>query len=190
MPPVEEYPNKPVDFRSTMWEFLFYGPDFTSDGETMEPCDKPSANHHMEQNLVDMIKEMQEQISTISQKMNGMQKGVTMQEDHAHCSRETLRRHAGTQFHGYSESFDDMSDAHSAECHRERSAQRQCLNENGTKKGTRVFYSSDDVFSEDQDMKDENEREKEEIYPKSIQLKELHNKMSMHCSDDSLTVDV
>lgn len=187
VPVLEERPNKRVHFTNTMWAYLFYGPDFTDD-EAMETRDQPYAKHNGEQKfavMMDMMTEIREQISMMQQRMSEMQNGATAPDKSSHLSRETAdsvdgKRHAWTQFRGHSESFEDnISDAHNLGFQRKRSAwtqYRRSLKESIPQSSTKEDDAGD-VFTEEQDVKDEEEREKSEVDPELVELKELHKKM-------------
>ena len=121
---LEERPNERVHILRTIWENLFYGPDqVSSDEDTAVPRDNRRANDNVEDKLVmivDMMKEMQQQISVIQEKI------LVDEENRAssHENRDTRepfgiakeRRNAWTQFRGQSVSFKDkLSDAKSLE---------------------------------------------------------------------------
>ena len=189
-----------------MWEYLFYGPDFTSDEHTTTN-DVPTSSERLDRKftaMMDMMREVKEQITGLQQEMVEIRNAGSVHGSRAHSPTEGQisakdRRNKWTQFRGESVSFEgyDESGA-SAHAHGKRNAWTQSRSESldrsaaanktqGSEPGntfreseprnkSRGSEPDDKVFTEEQDVRDEHDREEKECDPELIELKELHKK--------------
>ena len=197
VPTLEERPNKQVNFLVTMWEDLFYGPEFTSEEDSTDPRDKKTINGNVDQRLLviaDTMKDMQQQMNAMQQKMVEIQEGIVLRGNHFNQTTDgdnlaEEKRNRWTQFKGYSRSFEgSISDLNNAGSQIKRNAFTQPL---GSFKRSVSHYgnacgygASKDVITEQQDVKDEKDREENEFDPVLLELKELHKKTPLPESDN------
>lgn len=172
---MEERPNEEQGLSRTVWEFICYGPDFTTE---QDDADQAGNTRENLTTIISMMKELQQQNAILQNKMLEIQNEFTLERNRR--SREMIRynsdkQHASTQFHGYSESID--LDEPAAETKRKvwGGRRRKNIRNFGTQSPCVEDFS--DIKSAEQDVFDDREREINENDPELKELKELHDKV-------------
>ncbi len=180
VPTLEECPNKKHDFSRTIWEFIFYGPDFSS-----EQINSSTINSTTNENLraiLDTMKELQRQNALLHNKLRmEIQNEFTLERNRR--SRESIKlsqdkHHAYTKFRGDTESIEGSVPVEGSTGNK-----RKVLG--GLRKDKRctgiqpsgVLDINDIVASAERDVFDDKEREKRENDPELRELKRLHSQM-------------
>ena len=187
-----------------MWEYLFYGPDFTSDERTTTH-DVPTTSERLERKftaMMDMMREVKEQMTGLQEEMVEIRNARSVQGSRAHSPTAGQisaehRRNKWTQFRGESVSFEGngfVESGASTHAHGKRNAWTQSRNESldssvaanktrGSEAGNKCRESEpryksrgSEICTEEQDVRDEEDREEKECDPELIELKELHKK--------------
>ena len=169
---LEELPNERVHICRQMWEYLCYGPDFTSNEDSDAQRDQAKTNESVEEKLdmiVDVMKEMHEQMAAIQQKLskkesdrNKVNAGrLISSEESPILFQEKVARSdlAGTS---------------------------RKLDQGGQNSSPRTDSGEDFFTRKEQDVEDDENREKKENDPDFIELKELHKKRP---TEDSAVFD-
>ena len=177
VPSLEERPNKTHDFSRTIWEFIFYGPDFSSENSGNKTSNGATSENMA--TLLDMMKELQRQNAVLQNKVMEIPNESTLERNRR--SREVIRssqdkQHASTQFRGYSVSIEgSFSEKPNVELRRKvlGGLQRDRLSTGIRNSG--VVDLGDIVLSAEKDVFDDKEREKRENDPELKELKELYN---------------
>ena len=177
VPSLEERPNKTHDFSRTIWEFIFYGPDFSSENSGNKTSNGATGENMA--TLLNMMKELQRQNAVLQNKVMEIQNEFTLERNRR--SREVIRssqdkQHASTQFRGYSESIEgSIPEEPNAEWKRKvwGGGHRDKLSTGIQTSG--VVDLSDIILSAEKDVFDDTEREKRENDPELKELKELYN---------------
>ena len=175
VPSLEERPNKTHDISRKIWEFIFYGPDFSSENSGNKKSDGTTSEDMTK--LLDMMKELQNAV--LQNKVMEIQNEFTLKRNRR--SGEVIRssqdtQHASTQFRGYSESTEgNFSEKPNVELRRKvlGGLQRDRLSTGIRNSG--VVDLGDIVLSAEKDVFDDKEREKRENDPELKELKELYN---------------
>lgn len=183
---LEERPNKKHDFSRTVWEFVFYGPDFS----TQQVNDTPRGGTNAEnlEMIVDMMKDLQRQTAILQNKVMEIQNEFTLEKNRR--SREFIKlsqdkQHACTQFRGVSESIEGSVPLdQTAECkrkvwggvHMEREKHSMGTQSPG-------FLDPNDIVLSEQDVFDDQERERKEHDPELKELKKLHSQLEVDEED-------
>lgn len=180
-----ERPNKRANFPiiEYLLEYLSYGPDFTSAEEsttTTAEYDVPTTNKRLERDyatIMVMMKEVKDQITGLKNGLKEAQKESSRLQDPVHSpegTRDVLPQ-ASIRREG------SFSDEIKARIERKRRAWTQFSNFNQAQSlfpWESVDELNEDVFTRQQDMMDEWNREKKETDPELVELKELHKKVS------------
>ena len=179
VPTLEESPDKNHDFSQTIWEFIFYGPDFSSE-QTNSSTINSTTNENLSA-ILDTMKELQRQNAILHNKVMEIQNEFTLERNRR--SRESIKlsqdkHHACTQFLGDSESIEG-----SVAVEGSAGNKRKVLG--GLRKDKRctgiqpsgVLDINDIVASAERDVFDDKEREKREYDPELRELKKLHSQM-------------
>ena len=193
---LEEQPNQMVNFSSTMWEYLFYGPEFTSEEDITDPRDKRTANENVDQRLVvivDMMKDMQQQMKAMKQKMDEKREGTMLRENHANeiTDKDNSAKEKGnalTQFNVERKSSErNLSYSNKGSRRRRRyafSLPRESFKQSVSQYSiASVEGAGKDVLTEQEDVQDEKDREENESDPVLLELKELHKKTPLRESN-------
>ena len=179
VPTLEERPNKKHDFSRTIWEFVFYGPDFSTDHKD-NSTDDSSTNENLS-SMVKMMKELQQQNAILQNKMIEIQNEFTLERNRR--SREYIRssqdkQHAWTQFRGYSESIEGSIPEEASAENKRKVWGAPCRNNRSAGLQTSDVLDLDDiVMSAERDVLDDEKREEKENDPELKELKRLHSKM-------------
>lgn len=174
VPALEELPNKRVHISRQMWEYLCYGPDFTSDEDKNRKRDKAKTNENVEERLdtiVDIMKEMHEQIVAIQQKLNEKESD----KKKAHQLTRT-RRNDWIESGGRMVSSEESSIPYQAKVAISVLAGTSRKLDQGGENDSLRMDSGEDFFPKEQDVEDDENREKKENDPEFIELRELHTK--------------
>ena len=185
VPTLVERPNKRANFPiiEYLWEYLSYGPDFTSAEDTTTTTAEhnvPTTKKRLEWDyatMMVMMKEVKDQITDLQNGMKEVHKKSSRLQNPVHSSEGT--RDVWTQARIRSES--SFSDEIKARIERKRRAWTQSSNFSQVQSVSpweSVHELEDDVFTSQQDMMDEWSREKKETDPELVELKELHKKVS------------
>ncbi len=76
---LEERPNKKHDFSRTIWEFIFYGPDFSSE-QTNSSAINSTTNENLSA-ILDTMKELQRQNAILHNKVMEIQNEFTLERN-------------------------------------------------------------------------------------------------------------
>jgi hypothetical protein len=174
VPTLEERPNKTHDFSRTIWEFIFYGPDFSSDNNA-----RSTANSTTSENLgavLDVMKELQRQNTILQNKVMEIQNEFTLERNRR--SREFIKlsqdkQNACTQFRGYSESIEGSVPPEEAGAENKRKIWGGLRRNNELDTGVQTsgILDHNDI---EQDVFDDKEREEKENDRELEELKRLH----------------
>ena len=186
VPTLEESPDKKHDFSQTIWEFIFYGPDFSSE-QTNSSTINSTTNENLSA-ILDTMKELQRQNAILHNKVMEIQNDFTLERNHR--SRENTKlsqdkHQACTQFRGYSESIEGSVPV-------EGSTGNKRKVWGGLRKDKRctgiqtsgVLDINDIVASAERDVFDDKEREKKENDLELRELKRLHSQMKADQYED------
>ena len=171
VPTLEECPNKKHNFIRTIWEFVSYDPDFSTDHRD-NSTDDSTTN--------EILKMMQQQNVILQNKMLEIQNELTSRNWR---SREYIRssqdkQHAWTQFRGYSESIEgSIPEEASSENKRKVWGATRRNNRSAGFQTPDVLDLDDIVMSAERDVFDDEKREEKENDPELKELKRLHSKM-------------
>ena len=179
VPTLEERPNKKHNFSRTIWEFLSYDPDFSTDHRD-NSTDDSTTNENLN-SIVKMMKELQQQHAILQNKIMEIQNEFTLERKRR--SREYIKssqdkQHAWTQFRGYSESIEgSIPEEASAENKRKVWGATRRNNRSAGFQTPDVLDLDDIVMSAEWDILDDEKREEKENDPELKELKRLHSKM-------------
>ncbi len=176
VPTLKERPNKKHDFSRTIWEFIFYGPDFS-----LEQTNSSAINSTTNENLsaiLDTMKDLQRQNAILHNKVME----ITLERNRR--SRENIKlsqdkHHACTPFFaGYSESIEGSVPVEASAGNK----RKVCGGLRKDKLSTGIQPSgvldiNDIVLSAERDVFDDKERKKKENDPELRELKKLHGQM-------------
>ena len=155
VPSLQERPRKTQDYFRSIWEFIFYGPDFSSENSGNRTNDATSENTAK---VLDMMKELQRQITVVQNKVMEIQNEFTLERNRR--SEEVIRSSKDKQFRGHSESIKgSFPEEHTAKWKRKvwKERHRDRLR---TVNGTSGDVDLDDIIlSAEKDVFDDKERE-------------------------------
>ena len=179
VPTLEERPNKKHDFSRTIWEFIFYGPDFSSE-QTNSSTINSTTNENLSA-ILDTMKELQRQNAILHNKVMEIQNEFTLERNRR--SRENIKlsqdkHHACTQFRGYSESIEGSVPVETSAGNKRKvwgGLRKDKLSIGIQPSG--VLDINDIVVSAERDVFDDKEREEKENDPELRELKKLHSQM-------------
>ena len=163
---LKEHPNKKHDFSRTIWEFVSYGPDFSTDNSTVDS----TANENLTP-IVKMMKELQNKMIEIQDEFTSERKQK---------SRESIKssQDKHQQFRDHSESIEgSIPEKASAENKRKVWEAPRRNNRSAGIQTPDVLDLDDIVMSAEQDAIDDKKREEKENDPELKELKWLHSKM-------------
>ncbi|XP_028413558.1 transient receptor potential cation channel subfamily A member 1-like [Dendronephthya gigantea] len=184
---LEERPNKKHDFSRTIWEFVFYGPDFSTEQSNDTP--RGGTNAENLEMIVDMMKDLQRQTAILQNKVMEIQNEFTVAKNRRSLEIIRLsqdRQHVSTQFRGFSESIEgSVPWEQSAETKRKVwvGVHREKDTHSMSTQSPSVLDPSDIIMSAEQDVFDDEERERKEHDPELKELKELHNQLEVDEND-------
>ena len=101
IPCLQERPNKTYTFNRSVWDFIFYGPDFSTNvvDESREEMGKKQDMSA----LIEMVKELQRQNAVLQNKMLEIQNEFTMERNRRSIEYVRMsqdKQNAATQFRG------------------------------------------------------------------------------------------
>jgi hypothetical protein len=192
VPTLEERPNKKHDFSRAIWEFIFYGPDFSTD-KRHNGAENSTTSENLGE-ILKTMKELQRQNASLQNKMMEIQNEFTLERNRR--SREYIessqdKHHACTQFRGYSESIEGGHPI-------EDSAENKRRVWGGGRPGSKhtagnqtpdVLDLDDIVMTAEQDVFDDMKREETENDPELKELKQLHSRIDAEDYEDGNAED-
>ncbi len=182
-----ERPNKKHDFSRTIWEFIFYGPDFSSE-QTNSSTINSTTNENLSA-ILETMKELQRQNAILHNKVRmEIQNEFTLERNRR--SGESIKlsqdkHHACTQFRGDSESIEGSVPVEGSSGNKRKvlGGLRKDKRSTGIKTSG-VLDINDIVASAERDVFDDKEREKRENDPELRELKKLHSQMKADKYED------
>ncbi|XP_046848704.1 transient receptor potential cation channel subfamily A member 1 homolog isoform X2 [Xenia sp. Carnegie-2017] len=188
IPCLQERPNKTYNFTRAVWDFVFYGPDFSTNvvDESREEMGKKQDMS----TLIQMVKELQRQNAVLQNKMLEIQNEFTMERNRRSIEYVRMsqdKQNATTQFRGYSESIETFNPEETRTVPKRKPWERV---QNDHKKFS-VPNSSDYGVGDDLKYSEgdfDEEREARENDPELNELKRQHSQMDTYEDKDGVVV--